>query len=595
MGTTHVVMPARTGRWLHWWQWNRAHKRLDQWVRTLIASRPYTIRFETGQGSFVNFSTREIVVEPNFPTGLIPTARTIPTTWGTSDVVRPSTLEVLCARALAYHEASHVLWTDVVPLLGSTHGWLVNALEDERIERLTAAYYSPAGRDFAELGRRMWIDGGVLWAKPVADRTTTLLNACLFARWDQERPADTRSHIVITDAADAALWEGQMFPLVERAWNAPDTATVATIALEILHLIGLPDDDRAHHHGRDGSELVGGARGDVRGERHADDRPISGSAVLVPEALTTEPGADPDATNRSLDMRAADTDPSAGQLWMQAYHELQASVMGAVRRLANELRVAAPDAEPIANNRRGRFDQRACVRSRGKTPVVRLADEADDPRGLAVVLLIDGTSSMGGSPGGVALDGGPADPAGFHAGRMPHVRQATMLFERACALLDVPLAIGFARDSAYPVHTGSFGRVYLAEPVVWIKRWETPAHAEGSRALIAGMYGDATCEAVSRSLRIAQRELDRRSEAVKVVIYLHDGRPEDETPEEVSATIAQLRRTRGTVIIGLFLGDQRNLPAMEVIFGREFTVGVDDPQHLPARLGRILARYRQAK
>jgi hypothetical protein len=186
MGTTSVSMPASAGMWLHWWQWDRARKRLQQWVRTLIASRPYTIRFETGQGSFVNFSTREIVVEPNFPSGLALPARIVPTSWGTSRVVRPSTLEVLCARALAYHEGSHVLWTDVVPLRGSTHGWLVNALEDERIERLTAAYYAPAGRDFAELGRRMWIDG---W-KPVADRTTTLLNACLFVRWDHERPAD---------------------------------------------------------------------------------------------------------------------------------------------------------------------------------------------------------------------------------------------------------------------------------------------------------------------------------------------------------------------------------------------------------------------
>ena len=143
--------PAKAGAWLHWWQWNRAQKRLDQWVRTLIGGRPYTIRFALGQGSFVNFATREIVVEPNFPDSLAPDARTIPTTWGRSRVVRLSTLEVLCARALAYHEAGHVLWTDVVPLAGSTHGWLVNALEDEREERLTAAYYAPAGRDFAEL------------------------------------------------------------------------------------------------------------------------------------------------------------------------------------------------------------------------------------------------------------------------------------------------------------------------------------------------------------------------------------------------------------------------------------------------------------
>ena len=123
---------TKGGEWIAWWQWNRAQKRLEQWVRTLIQGRPYTIRFALGQGSFVNFATREIVVEPTFPRSLAPEARIIPTTWGRSRLVRPSTLEVLCARALAYHEAGHVLWTDVVPLAGSTHGWLTNALEDER-------------------------------------------------------------------------------------------------------------------------------------------------------------------------------------------------------------------------------------------------------------------------------------------------------------------------------------------------------------------------------------------------------------------------------------------------------------------------------
>src|SRR3712207_4560198 len=185
------------GEWIAWWHWSRARKRLDQWVRTLIGARPYTIRFEVGQGSFVNFSTREIVIEPNFPAHLDGHAKTVPTTWGASRVIRPSTLDVLCARALAYHEGGHVLFTDVVPLQGSTHGWLVNALEDCRMERLTAAYYAPAGRDFDELGRRLWLHGFTPRVPAVADRTTTLLNACLYARWDHARPAGAASKIVI--------------------------------------------------------------------------------------------------------------------------------------------------------------------------------------------------------------------------------------------------------------------------------------------------------------------------------------------------------------------------------------------------------------
>ena len=592
--TTFSTTPAKAGAWLQWWQWNRARTRLDQWVRTLIGARPYAIRFEIGQGSFVNFGTREIVIEPNFPHGLAAEARTIPTTWGRSRVVRASTLDVLCARALAYHEGGHVLFTDVVSLAGSTHGWLVNALEDERMERLTAAYYAPAGRDFAELGARMWRNGGNPAGEAIADRTTTLLNACLYARWDHERPAGVSSRISIPDPEDRTLWKTEIEPLVEQAWVAPDTAAVAAIALEILKRIGLPADDTTTNHGRDAGGLLGGADQVVRGDRHADDRAIRSEGLRVLDVSPADPGDDPDADSATLDARTADVDPSGAQLWMQPFGELQAGVMGAVRRLASELRVAAPETEPVANNRRGRFDGRACVRSKGKTPVVRAADEADDPQGLAMVLLIDGTSSMGGSPGGVATDGGPAYPDGFQSGRMPHVRRAAMLFERACATLAVPLAIGFARDSAYPVHLGG-GHISLANPVVWIKRWDTPAHAEGPRALIAGMYGDATREAVSRSLRVAQGELDRRTEAVKVVLYLHDGHPEDESPEAVRATIDSLRRAKGTVIIGLFLGDQAQLPRMQAIFGRDWTIGVDQLDHLPARLGRVLARFRQAR
>jgi hypothetical protein len=592
MSRATVSAPAAiTGVGLPWWQWSRARKRLDQWVRTLIAERPYAVRFALGQGSYVNFSTRDIVIEPNLPQSLAPEASAIPTTWGRSRVVRASTLEVLCARALAYHEAGHVLFTAVVPLQGSTHGWLVNALEDERQERLTAAYYPPASRDFAELGARMWRDG---W-KVVPDRTTTLLNACLFARWDHARPAGTPSRIVISGAEDTRLWETSIYPLVQQAWTAPNTATVAAIAWEILALIGLPADDATDNHGYDGGALLGGASGDTHGERHLDDPPLAGGSLLLLDGPPAEPDDDPDAEQMALDTHAADVDPSAGQLWMQPYTELQASVLGAVRRLANELRVATPDTEPVANNRRGRFDSRACVRSKGKTPVVRPGDDADDPHGLAIVLLIDGTSSMGGSPAGVAADGGPADPDGFQSGRMPHVRRAALLFERACAALDVPLAIGFARDGAYPVHTGTSGRRSLPNPVVWIKRWETPANAEGPRALLAGMYGDAIYEAVSRSLRVAQAELDGRPETVKLVIYLHDGHPEDETPEAVKATIDGLRRAKGTVILGLFLGNQGQLPRMQAIFGREHTIGVDQLDHVPARLGRVLARYRQAK
>ncbi len=270
-------------------------------------------------------------------------------------------------------------------------------------------------------------------------------------------------------------------------------------------------------------------------------------------------------------------------------------MIGDVRRLTRELAIATPDVEPVANSKRGRLDVRACVRSHGKTPVVRDAEEADDPRGLAIVLLIDGTASMGGDPRGVAEGGGPSDPGAFNDPdyRMPHVRKAVLAFQRACADLGVPLEIGVACDEIRPSHNGR-GRYRVTYPIAWIQRWDTPVHAEGPRALIAGLYGNAYAEAVSRSLTIAQHELDQRSEAVKVVLYIHDGQPTDEPRASVRATVERLRR-RKTIVIGLFLGDQSYIELMQEIFGVQWTIGTDCLADLPVRLGRILKRLRTTR
>ena len=40
-------MTGSTGG-MAWWRWERAQKRLVQWLRTLIREQPYDIRFDTG-------------------------------------------------------------------------------------------------------------------------------------------------------------------------------------------------------------------------------------------------------------------------------------------------------------------------------------------------------------------------------------------------------------------------------------------------------------------------------------------------------------------------------------------------------------------
>ncbi len=568
---------------LHWWSWRRARERLDQWVRTIIDDRPYAIRFGPGEGAFVDFHAREIVVDPLFTHHFTPDGVRLPQVWGVAHVDRVGMLQVLTARAQAYHEAGHVRFTDWPPLMGTTHQWLVNSLEDERMERLTAAFFPPAARDFAELGHRFWLRGMEgIGAAP--DEVTILLNACLFARWDERRPVGMPSRLHLPPGAQTR-WDHEIAPLVREAWIAPSCAEVSRIAKEILLLLGL-----------DAADSSAGARrllprgSETRGARHGDDLPDV--APMMPVSMPHDLGPEHDAADPLLGSPMADCDPSAGVLWMQPYHALEADVRGDIERLVAELRVATPDEEPVANDRRGRFHSRSYVRSRGATPVVHAVDEADAPDGMAIMLVIDGTSSMGGNPDGLATDGGPADRHSFAYGRMPAVRRAVLHLERACARAGVPLAVGFARDQAYPSHRPSRGDPYerYRDPVEWIKRFDTPVNAEGPRALIAGMYGDAQAEAVSRSLRQVAPIIAARPEPTKLIIYIHDGEPTDETPMAVRTTVERVRRS-GIGVIGLFIGDQRDLPKMQAIFGSD-TIGVAAGDALAPRLGRILKRYR---
>ncbi len=141
-------------------------------------------------------------------------------------------LQWRCARALARHEAAHVLFTQASSNdRGGVHHWLINALEDGRIERYLGAVTPWAWADFLELGMLVWQQ----YALP-DDRAERLLSACLLHRWDVLRPKKMAARIAFPHAADRALWEEQVQPLVERAWLVTDTEDVVGIASEILKL-----------------------------------------------------------------------------------------------------------------------------------------------------------------------------------------------------------------------------------------------------------------------------------------------------------------------------------------------------------------------
>jgi hypothetical protein len=576
---------------MHWWEWARAQRALETWVRVLIGPRPYAVRYGPDQGSYVRFDTQEIVVDPLMTTAWGGLAL-LPVTWRGRTVHELPGLQWRIARAMARHEAGHVLFTAAHRVAGELHAWLVNALEDERMERLTGAHYPPARADFLALAR-------LLAARmPLPDPATrpredTLLNACLFHRWDTKRAPGTASRLRFRSEDDAHCW-ADIRPLVEEAWCAPDVGRVTEIAEEILRRLGLPTSGTLAGHLLIVPDAVRGS-----GERQPGDLPLTGVPTNALGSGAAD-GPEPCDTDGTLTVDedeppTVDTDPSAGSLWLRPYARLAAEVSGETRRLLQALRAPAPNIAPRRSATSGLFSSRAYGRTRGERPLLVRREPANDPSGLAIVLLIDRTTSMGPPP---AIDRRTGEPdAGFFSAehRITHARRAAMLFELTCTAAGVPLCIGYAGDRGYSVHLPhALGtRVFFhrpERPVVWLRSWETPRFAEGPKALIAGLYGDSYSERLSAALLAAHAMLAQRPEQTKLVLYIHDGVPTDEPADSVSATVGRLRRI-GLHVVGVFVGDQEQLAQLEAIFGAEHTIPVAQLVDLPGRLGRLLLKY----
>lgn len=576
---------------MHWWTWKRAERRLETWVRTLIGARPYTLAFKTGDGSYVNMRTREIVVDPTMADRW-GGAALLPYRWPGATLRTLEQLQFRVSRTMARHESGHVLFTDDYAVAGPLHAWLTNALEDQRMERLTGRHYPPARADFAALGALLWQKQPL---PPVAaSRTDRLLNHCLFWRWDCLRPAATPSRWRWGDDEERRCWEEHIRPLVEDAWQAPTAARVAEIALELLARLDLPQSAGTDGRALMPSDIVialsGGAAGGALG-RAADDQPLGSAGD---DARSPGSGArDDDSAGMIVDEDdppTVDSDPSAGEMWMQPYAPLQREVGGHVRRLLRALAVPTPDEDVRPASDRGAFSARAHVRSQGELPLLHRRVDDDDPAGLALVLLIDRTGSMGGSPDPIDWSAGGRPSPAFETGRMPHARRAAILLDLACAAAEIPLCIGYAGNQGWSVHHPHGPRDFVRDaPVIWVRDWRTPPSAEGPRALLAGMYGDSGDECYSASLMLALAQLRDRPERTRVIIYLLDGRPTDETPAMVRRTVAQVRRA-GVGVVGLFVGDQGQIRYLQDIFGDD-TIGDADRTQLPERLGRVLLRY----
>ena len=84
--------------------------------------------------------------------------------------------------------------------------------------------------------------------------------------------------------------------------------------------------------------------------------------------------------------------------------------------------------------------------------------------------------------------------------------------------------------------------------------------------------------------------LTPRREATKLVIYIHDGVPEDEPAARVVETLAEVRKT-GILVVAPYVGDQEGLQNLQDIFGKEWTIPVPQHKDLSRRMARFLLKH----
>ncbi len=223
-------------------------------------------------------------------------------------IFKSQTAQWNACRAILAHEEAHYLFTTVYEAKpGSTLAWLINVLEDRRIELLFARHEWAVAPLFRRLGNRLW----KLWRdKRLAEQKAgvtlapgdLLLAACLYWRWAVGRISNRTFCLAAFGHAKGAtsLWDTweKIRGQVEAAWVAPNTAVVQDHAEQILKLLGIAPEKRCS------SELEGDS-GNPYGELDGDgtDRPARARGAKKDKAKEGAPaegeGTEPDPASEA--------------------------------------------------------------------------------------------------------------------------------------------------------------------------------------------------------------------------------------------------------------------------------------------------------
>lgn len=352
-------------------------------------------------------------------------------------------------RAITAHEAGHVVFSARKPT-EQTLGWLWNALEDERMERLVMRRFPELAPDLTFLGDAMYLNA----PRPTYD----LLNACLVWRWAHDCPV----HAFQVTPEHQDLWETRIRPLVEEAWDA-HRDDVAVIAQDILDLLppkaeqapqeqdlsadggGMSEaqpEEGTPNRDRDGTPQPGDSEGDDTAADPSDNATDPSADPSAPDPTSSE---DADGQGRGKPSPSPDDSGQDGQAGTGGEasdlplpvpppaplevpdDELLRRTEGYARQLAGILAPPGTPAGRTSHRSRGRFEYGRY--QQGAERYFQRKTRPDKPAPFQLRLCVDLSTSMSGP-------------------RMTAAREASLMLARAALLARSRLAVmGFTNDA----------------------------------------------------------------------------------------------------------------------------------------------------
>ena len=422
-----------------WWWWQATRRRLTLWTKALLQGRRYRIVIEPYQGSdgapgtgFHAPESRLIQVNPTI-----------------AETESPG-FQFQLTQGVLGHEVGHALFTDAWPKAPGqdTLRWLVNALEDERMERATAIYYPGLRALFDRLG--LFFYGRFEAFETTQPANQQALGLCLAWRWAARHSTDIEmlTKLKVSEAA-RELWM-QIKQIIETSWAAPHTTALIELAQEILRLLDIPEGQRVP----DSWWFVLGDGDGIPVARLEDPLPFPD------EAADVAPGVDEPPDERDLPDVGRDvyTEP-------KPYLALEQAATPLANALAAAL-VVRNHSRPKPHEYRGRYSFRQEIRTpeRPHIPRAALGQSSD---GIVIYLLADRSGSM------VIVE--------------ESVRLALMMIALAAEKAGIPLGMAFFGSST--THEASL--TLEVTPI-------TGRIPEPAKALIAGFRGMTNSEFLHR-------------------------------------------------------------------------------------------------